>query len=68
MLANQNIKTMRKQKFLKPIIPKQKVIVMTQSVNLKKILFCRALSGSINNFEFSLKKFDDDVTVNNAIQ
>ena len=30
------------------------------------ILFWRALSGSINNFEFSLKNFDDDVTVNGA--
>ena len=37
------------------------------SVDLKKLLFCRDLSDSINNFEFSLKNFHDDVTVNSAI-
>ena len=32
----------------------------------KNLLFCRALSGSINNFQFSTENFDDDVTVNSA--
>ena len=31
-------------------------------------MFCRALSGFINNFEFSLKNVDDDVIVNNTIE
>ena len=47
--ANHNIE---KRKFWKPIISKQKVIEI-----LKKLLLCRDLSDSINNFvEFSLKK------------
>ena len=62
-IANHDIKTMEKQKFWKPIFPKQKVII----VDLKKVLFCWALSGAINNSEFSLKNFNDDVTVNSVI-
>ena len=31
-----------------------------------KTSFCRALSVAINNFEFPLKNFDDDITVNSA--
>ena len=33
----------------------------------EKLLFCRALSGPIKNFEFSLQNFDDDGTLNNSI-
>ena len=32
----------------------------------KKLAFCPALSGSINNFEFSLKHFDDVITMNSS--
>ena len=37
----------------------------TQNVNSKNSHFAQ-LSGSIKNFEFCLKNFDDDVTVNSA--
>ena len=34
--------------------------------SFKTLLFCQDLLGSIDNFEFSLKNFDDDVVVISA--
>ena len=60
--VNHNIKTMEKQK---SIVSKRKAI--DTKCQFKKLLFCPGLSGSINNFEFSLKNFDNDVTMKSAI-